>query len=176
MYSPLVRCSLKVRRQLLCNLLPRKIMYEYTEFLKVKRGAMWHRSWDRTKIYIIYLSESISARLFVPKIFLVVKHKVNKILPKKSFWKSLILMGKKVHRWYQMSGQWTLWKSWCFNKLGLGKTWAWCEQGWEWSACSSCCCTPQPTDWTPWSFVFIWYYLSLVYNCVWPLLQAEAKG
>ena len=29
MYSPLVRCTLKVRRQLLCNFLPRKIMYEF---------------------------------------------------------------------------------------------------------------------------------------------------
>ena len=69
-----------------------------------------------------------------------------------------------MHRWYQMSEQWTLWKSWCFNKQGLWKTWAWSEQGWEWSACSSCCCTPQPTDWTPWSFGFIWYYLSVVYK------------
>ena len=29
------------------------------------------------------------------------------------------------------------------------RTWAWCGQAWAWSACSSCCCTPPPTGWTP---------------------------
>ena len=67
MYSPLVRCPLKVRRQLLCNFLPRKIRYEklcmkhhvwILKSLKVKRGAMWHRSGDRTTdIYNLPLRE-----------------------------------------------------------------------------------------------------------------------
>ena len=40
MYSPLVRCTLKVRRQLLCNFLPGKSFMMNTEFLKVRRGAV----------------------------------------------------------------------------------------------------------------------------------------
>ena len=68
MYSPLVRCPLKVRRQLLCNFLPRKIIiYEYW----ISEGK--ERCFVTSKLrqdQRFYLSESISARLFVPKIFL----------------------------------------------------------------------------------------------------------
>ena len=66
MYSPLVRCTLKVRRQLFCNFLPRKPCIN-TEFLKVLYDI---EAETGPNIYINYLSESISARLFVPKIFL----------------------------------------------------------------------------------------------------------
>ena len=66
MYSPLVRCTLKIRSQLLCNFLPRKPCIN-TEFLKVLYDI---EAETGPNIYINYLSESISARLFVPKIFL----------------------------------------------------------------------------------------------------------
>ena len=71
-----------------------------------------------------YLSESISARLFVPRTVLLWMRKTTS-------WYDYI--------WWLVSNSWTFWR----------RTWAWCGQAWAWSACSSCCCTPPPTGWTP---------------------------